>query len=88
MLKSEQQKLNAQYDLFVRRYGNLNSQTNVKLFKDDGDSALLFACENINEDTKAVTKADIFFKRTISPYVVPTSTDDPFEALQISKNER
>ena len=88
VLKSEQQKLNAQYDLFVRRYGNLNSQTNVKLFKDDGDSALLFACENINEDTKAVTKADIFFKRTIRPYVVPTSTDDPFEALQISKNER
>lgn len=88
VLKSEQQKLNAQYDAFVRRYGNLNSQTNSKLFKEDGDSALLFACENINEDTKAVTKADIFFKRTIRPYVVPTSTDDPFEALQISKNER
>ena len=88
VLKSEQQKLNAQYDLYVRKYGNLNSQTNTKLFKDDGDSALLFACENINEDTKVVTKADIFFKRTIRPYVVPTSTDDPFEALQISKNER
>ena len=87
-LQSEQKKLNAQYDLFVRRYGNLNSQTNVKLFKDDGDSALLFACENVNEETKAITKADIFFKRTIRPYAVPTSTDDPFEALQISKNER
>ena len=88
VLASEQKKLNAQYDLFVRRYGNLNSQTNVKLFKDDGDSALLFACENVNEETKAITKADIFFKRTIRPYAVPTSTDDPFEALQISKNER
>ena len=88
VLKSEQQKLNAQYDLFVRRYGNLNSQTNSKLFKDDGDSALLFACEDVDEQTKTVTKADIFFKRTIRPYVVPTSTDDPFEALQISKNER
>jgi len=30
----------------------------------------------------------VFFKRTIRPYVVPTSTDDPFEALQISQNER
>ena len=88
VLKSEQQKLNAQYDLFVRRYGNLNSQTNSKLFKDDGDSALLFACEDVDEQTKTVTKADVFFKRTIRPYVVPTSTDDPFEALQISKNER
>ena len=88
VLKKEQAKLNAQYDLFVRRYGNLNSQTNTKLFKDDGDSALLFSCEDVDEETKAVTKSDIFSKRTIRPYVVPTSTDDPFEALQISKNER
>ena len=88
VLKSEQYKLNNQYDLFVRKYGYLNSQTNTKLFKEDGDSALLFAAENVNEETKAVTKADIFFKRTIRPYVVPASTDDPFEALQISKNER
>ena len=88
VLKSEQYKLNNQYDLFVKKYGYLNSQTNTKLFKEDGDSALLFAAENVNEETKAVTKADIFFKRTIRPYVVPTSTDDPFEALQISKNER
>ncbi len=88
VLEREQWKLNSRYDLFVKKYGYLNSQTNTKLFKDDGDSALLFAAENINEETKAVTKADIFFKRTIRPYVVPTSTDDPFEALQISKNER
>ena len=88
VLKKEQTKLNAQYDLFVRRYGNLNSQTNTKIFKDDGDSALLFSCEDVDEETKAVTKSDVFSKRTIRPYVVPTSTDDPFEALQISKNER
>ena len=88
VLKSEQYKLNKQYDQFVKKYGYLNSQTNTKLFKEDGDSALLFAAENVNEETKAVTKADVFFKRTIRPYVVPTSTDDPFEALQISKNER
>ncbi len=88
VLKSEQYKLNREYDLFVKKYGYLNSQTNTRLFRDDGDSALLFAAENVNEETKAVTKADIFFKRTIRPYVVPTSTDDPFEALQISKNER
>ena len=88
VLEREQWALNSRYDLFVRRYGYLNSQTNSKLFKDDGDSALLFACEDVDEQTKTVTKADVFFKRTIRPYVVPTSTDDPFEALQISKNER
>ena len=88
VLTREQWTLNSRYDLFVKKYGYLNSQTNSKLFKDDGDSALLFACEDVDEQTKTVTKADIFSKRTIRPYVVPTSTDDPFEALQISKNER
>ena len=88
VLTREQWTLNSRYDLFVKKYGYLNSQTNSKLFKDDGDSALLFACEDVDEQTKTVTKADIFSKRTIRPYTVPTSTDDPFEALQISKNER
>lgn len=88
VLQREQVKLNRQYDLFVRRYGNINSQTNIRLFKEDGDSALLFACEDVDEETKAITKADVFSKRTIRPYVVPTNTDDCFEALQISKNER
>lgn len=88
VLRLAQSKLNRLYDSFVRRYGNLNSQTNARLFKDDGDSALLFACEDINKDTGVVTKADVFSKRTIRPYTVPTNTDDVFEALQISMNER
>lgn len=88
VLESEQRKLNAQYDLFVKRYGNLNGQTNTRLFKDDGDSALLLACEEVDKETGAISKADVFTKRTIRPYVVPTNTDDCFEALQISKNER
>lgn len=88
VLQREQELLRTKYDAFVKRYGNLNSQTNTKLFKDDGDSALLFACEDIDEETKEIRKADVFSKRTIRPYIVPISTDDPFEALQISKNER
>lgn len=88
VLAQEQRKLNAQYDLFVKRYGYVNSQTNTRLFKEDGDSALLFACENLSEDKKTATKADIFTSRTIRPYAVVTATDDCFEALQISKNEK
>lgn len=88
ILDREQRKLNAQYDRFVKRFGNVNGKTNARLFKPDGDSALLFACENVSEDEETVTKADIFFKRTIRPYTAVTSTDDCFEALQISKNER
>jgi len=88
VLQEEQRKLGGMYDLFVSRYGELNSQTNTRIFKEDGDSALLFACEDVDEETKKVSKAEVFYKRTIRPYIVPTSTDDPFEALQISKNER
>jgi len=86
-LQTEQWALNSQYDIFVKKYGIINSQTNIRLFKDDADSSLLRSCENLSEDKKTATKADIFFKRTIRPYVVVTSTDDCFEALQISKNE-
>ena len=88
VLEEEQKRLNAQYDLFVKRYGELNGQTNARLFSEDGDSALLLACENVDKETGKINKSDIFFKRTIRPYIVPTSTDDCFEALQISKNER
>lgn len=87
-LTAEQRTLNANYDRFVRRYGLVNSQTNTRLFKDDGDSALLFACENLSDDKKTATKADIFSKRTIRPYIAAVSTDDCLEALQICKNER
>ena len=87
-LQSEQRILNANYNHFVKRFGYLNSQANTRLFRDDADSALLFACEDVSEDKSTVTKAEIFSKRTIRPYVAVTSTDDCFEALQISQNER
>ena len=88
VLRYAQSRLNRKYDSFVQQYGNLNSQTNARLFKDDGDSALLFTCEDVDKDTGKVKKSDVFSKRTIRPYTVPTNTDDSFEALQISKNER
>ena len=88
VLTREQWQLGARYDMFVKRFGYINSKNNLRLFKPDGDSALLFACENVSDDEKTVTKADVFTKRTIRPYTAVTSTDDCFEALQISKNER
>ena len=88
VLTREQWQLGARYDMFVKRFGYINSKNNLRLFKPDGDSALLFACENVSEDEEMVTKADVFTKRTIRPYTAVTSTDDCFEALQISKNER
>ena len=88
VLTCEQRQLGARYDMFVKRFGYINSKNNLRLFKSDGDSALLFACENVSDDEETVTKADVFTKRTIRPYTAVTSTDDCFEALQISKNER
>ena len=88
VLLKEQRQLGAKYDGFVKRFGYINSKNNLRLFKSDGDSALLFACENVSDDEETVTKADVFTKRTIRPYTAVTSTDDCLEALQISKNER
>ncbi len=88
VLKQEQYLLNSRYDNFIRQYGFVNSSTNTKLFRDDGDSALVFSIEELSEDKKTAKKADIFTKRTIRPYTAITQTDDCFEALQISKNEK
>ena len=88
VLLKEQRQLGAKYDGFVKRFGYINSKNNLRLFKSDGDSALLFACENVSDDEETAAKADVFTKRTIRPYTAVTSTDDCFEALQISKNER
>lgn len=88
VLNREQRKLESNYDRFVRKYGIINSQTNVRLFREDGDAALLFACEVLSEDKTRATKADIFTKRTIRPYSTPIHTNDTMEALQICRNER
>ena len=82
-----QWSLGKKYDLFVKRFRFLNSPINVKLFRDDGDSALVFACETLSEDKKSAKKADIFTKRTIRPYTAVQETSDCLEALQICRNE-
>ena len=87
-LQRAQWKLNARYDIFIKKYGYVNSQTNARLFREDGDAALVFASETLSEDKTKATKADVFTKRTIRPYAVPTHTSDATEALQICRNER
>lgn len=87
-LSRAQHTLNAKYDVFVKKYGLLNSQTNTRLFREDGDAALVFACEKLSEDKTRATKADVFTKRTIRLYTAPTQTSSAAEALQICRNER
>ena len=86
-LAKAQEKLGNLYDGFVKKYGYINSSTNERLFREDGDSALLFACEEMTENRKSVKKADIFTKRTIRPYEAAVKTENCLDALQISKND-
>ena len=87
MLAKAQEKLGKLYDGFVKKYGYINSSTNERLFREDGDSALLFACEEMTENRKSAKKADIFTKRTIRPYEAAVKTENCLDALQISKND-
>ena len=86
-LAKAQEKLGKLYDGFVKKYGYINSATNERLFREDGDSALLFACEEMTENRKSAKKADIFTKRTIRPYEAAVKTENCLDALQISKND-
>ena len=85
------QRLNAVYDSFYRDYGSINSFAN-NVFKKDNSYPLLCSLENITTDEitekPIVSKADIFFTRTIAPNIEITSADNAEEALIISMSQR
>ena len=88
LITQKQNKLNAAYDEFTSKYGILSSKTNKSMFRDDDTAALLLALENIDNDGKFISKADIFTKRTIMPYTEVTSVDTASEALAVSISEK
>ena len=81
-------KLNEQYDNFVKEYGNTTSKSIVKLFRKDADYPILAALESVDPDTKAVTKADIFTRRTVNPIKEITEVDTIEEAMQVSLDKK
>lgn len=80
--------LNSQYDQFTAKYGLLNSTGNRRAFAQDTSYFLLSSLENIDEDGKLVSKADIFTKRTIRKAEPVTSVDTAVEALSVSMGEK
>ncbi len=86
-IKVLQGKLNYEYDNFTKKYGNLNSKANRNAFSDDAEYSLLSALEDIDDETKTVTKSDIFFKRTITPYREVESVETSEDALITSLNQ-
>lgn len=87
MIREKQEELNRAYDEFTGKYGIINSRGNAQAFSDDSAYYLLCSLENIDEDGKMESKADMFTKRTIRPERKVTSVDTPEEALAISIGE-
>ena len=87
-IEAKQRELNAAYDAFTNKYGLINSRGNEQAFSEDSSYYLLCSLENIDEDGKLESKADIFTKRTIRPERHVTHVDTPSEALAISIGER
>ena len=86
-LKAEQQKLNATYDKYVDKYGAIHSRGNRLAFASDVDLPLLLSLENVDEDGN-ITKADMFSKQTIRPYIPIESADNAIDGLKISLAEK
>ena len=87
-ISAKQAELNAAYDAFTAKYGLLNDRKNGRLFEDDSSYYLLCSLENLDENGKLKSKADMFTKRTIRPERTVTHVDTPAEALAVSIGEK
>ena len=87
-IQAKQSELNTAYDAFASRFGLINDRKNGRLFEDDSSYYLLCSLENLDENGKLKSKADMFTKRTIRPEHSVTHVDTPAEALAVSIGER
>ena len=86
-IAAKQRELNVSYDRFTDSYGLINSRANAQAFSEDSSYYLLCSLENVDENGRLESKADMFTKRTIRPDRAVTSVDTPAEALAISIGE-
>lgn len=83
-----QAELNKLYDEHVKKFGHFNEDRSfVKAFAEDSSHALLLSMEEF-EDKKFIGKADMFTKRTVHAYHVPTHVDTANDALLVSMQEK
>ena len=88
MIRAEQTNLNTLYGSFVKKYGRINSRTNVSAFSADNAYYLLSSLEVRDSEGNFLRKADMFTKRTIRQRVTVTSVDTASEALALSLAEK
>lgn len=86
-IENEQRRLNEIYDIFVKKYGYINSRGNASAFSDDSSYFLICSLE-IFKDGEFERKADMFTKRTIQPHIAKTHADTSIEAYGISIGEK
>jgi len=81
-LKEEQKKLVDLYNKYHKKYGPLHGPKLAKLFGDDPEYPKLLALENVDPETKEITRAAIFTKRVLAPYEpLRDLPDDPKSAM-------
>lgn len=67
-MKAGQKELGKLYDAFTKKYGDLHGRDLKKAFGTDPEYPKLLALENVDPDTKKISKAKIFDTRVLSPY--------------------
>ncbi|MDR1558995.1 MAG: DEAD/DEAH box helicase family protein [Clostridiales bacterium] len=85
---TEQIKLNRLYDIFIKKYGLINSRGNSMAFSQDSAYCLLCSLEVLNENGELERKADMFSRRTIKAHIPITHADTATEALAASMGEK
>lgn len=82
-------KLNAGYDAFVKKYGPISNNSNIKLFGSDPNFPKLLALEiftrqkGVAEKKQIARKSDIFFRDTITPKAAAGAIKTPADAIAV-----
>ncbi|MBR3231642.1 MAG: helicase, partial [Lachnospiraceae bacterium] len=87
-IEAKQRELDAVYDAFAEQFGRINSRANAQAFEEDSSYYLLCSLENLDQDGRFMSKADMFTKRTIRPERKVDHVDTPIEALTVSIGEK
>ena len=87
-ISDKRKELNARYDSFTEKYGNISDKKNAQVLKGDAGYTLVSELEVKDEQGNVTGKADIFTKNTVRPNTVITHADSPEEALIISVAEK
>lgn len=87
-IKKSQEKLNLLYDNFVKKYNRINSRGNKQAFSEDSSYWLLCSLENTDPKGNFISKADMFYKKTINAKKEITKVDTANEALIVSLSEK